>query len=210
MKMLWSGTDPATNRLLFRVYAAEIPDTERKLRTRLSHLTALDLLSAALLRDFGIRNGKINRKGLEKPYLLHDSLYMNLSHCKGLAVAAVGRIPLGVDAETPRPVRAHLLPRICTPEECDAVLNADDPEFLFSRLWTLKESYAKFTGEGIALPFSSLGFTPGEKPVFHHPKADQVQFYQILLGNHHAVSLCVPRGEYDINSNGKDDYHAGD
>ena len=54
MKMLWSGTDPETNRLLFRVYAAEIPDTERKLRTRLSHLTALDLLSAVLLRDFGI------------------------------------------------------------------------------------------------------------------------------------------------------------
>ncbi|MBR3267340.1 MAG: 4'-phosphopantetheinyl transferase superfamily protein [Oscillospiraceae bacterium] len=210
-----SGYDPRNGALIFRVYTEEIPDTERRLRNRLSHLTASDLLGAAMLRDFGIRHVRIHRIGLGKPQLLHENLHMNLTHCTGLAAAAAGTVPLGIDAEVPRTVKEKLLPRLCTQEETVLIQCAEDKNLMFSRLWTLKESYAKFTGEGIGLDFSKLGFTPGNSPVFHHPASGEVQFYQIILNNHHVVSLCVPRGDYEIvtavtEKNRKEDDYAVD
>ena len=196
MSILLSGYEKTTQKLCFRVYLAQIPETERRLRTRCEHLTALDLLSAALYRDFGIRHAKIRRSGLKKPVLQHDSLHMNLSHCRGLAAAAVGTVPLGIDAEIPRTVRENLFPRICTPEEVAEITAADDKNFVFTRFWTLKESYAKYTGEGIGLNFSTLGFTLGNPLVFHHPAAENVMFIQQILENQSVISLCVPRGDY--------------
>lgn len=198
MRELLSGYDKTTQELLFRVYLTEIPEAERSLRARLSHVTALDLLSAALCRDFGIRHGKIARTGLEKPQLLHDDLHMNLSHCSGLAAAAVGRIPLGIDAETPRPVREKLLPRLCGPDETARILAAEDRELMFAQIWTLKESYGKLTGEGIRISMTEFEFLPGDPPVCLHPAAAGLQFYQKILGNQHVISLCVPRGDFDV------------
>lgn len=198
MKDLLSGYHKTAHELMFRVYLAEIPETERRLQAKLSHLTALDLLSAALCRDFGIRHGKIARAGLEKPQLLHENLHMNLSHCRGLAAAAVGRFPLGIDAETPRPVREKLLPKLCAPGEAACILAAEDRELMFSRIWTLKESYGKLTGEGIRMKLTEYEFQPGNPPVCLHPEAENYLFYQKILDNQYIISLCVPRGDYDV------------
>jgi len=198
MRELISGYDKITKQLIFRVYFLPIPQTDRRMRSKLSHLTALDLLSAALHRDFGIRNGIIYRAGLEKPKLLHGNLHMNLSHCQGMAAAAVGSVPLGIDVETARKFREKLLPGLCTEQEISGILSAENPEFRFSQYWTLKEAYSKFTGDGIRLPFHTLGFTLSDSPVFHHPDRENVQFYQMILENQHIISLCVPRGEYDV------------
>ena len=198
MTELLSGYDINTRELIFRVYAAPIPETERGRRHKISHLVALDLLGAALLRDFHIRHAMIKRIGLQKPQLIHENLYMNISHCSGLAVAAVGYVPLGVDAETPRAYKERFLPRICAPDEVSAIMQAEDADknLVFSRFWTLKEAYAKYTGKGIGMKFSELGFTLGDEIHFHHPDAENVQFYQLLLQKIYVVSLCVPRGDY--------------
>ena len=132
--------------------------------------------------------------GLGKPKLLHDFLHVNISHCKGLAVAAAGRVPLGVDAETPRQVRDSLLTKVCTAEEAAEIQHAADKNLAFSRFWTLKEAYAKYTGEGIGLDFAKLGFTirSCDDIVFHHPDADRLHFCQLMFGVQTVISLCVP------------------
>ncbi|MBQ8920911.1 MAG: 4'-phosphopantetheinyl transferase superfamily protein [Oscillospiraceae bacterium] len=198
MNTLLSGYEKNTQILAFRVYAEQLDDSCRRQDHHKAHFAALDLLSAALAEDFGVHHAVIRREGLGKPKLIHDFLHMNLSHCKGLAVAAVGRVPVGVDAEAPRQVKDALMRKVCTEQELAAIAAADDKMLAFSRFWTLKEAYAKFTGKGIALDFSSLGFTLDPAPVFHHPAAESVQFYQILLENQHVVSLCVPRGAYTV------------
>lgn len=211
MKVLLSGYDRLTQELMFRVYAAEIPTADRKLRTHLSHNYANDLLGAALLADFGVKHAKIVRKRLEKPLLIHESLHMNISHCKGLAVAAIGKFALGVDAEPPREVADKMMRTVCMPAEFRAICEqpAEKRAFYFSRLWTLKEAYAKYTGEGIRRPFSTLGFKLHALPdslrndtvEFLHPSACKVRFYQMLCGDKYAVSLCIPRlgtGGYDL------------
>lgn len=194
MRTLLSGYEKITNQLAFRVYAAPLPDTGRRQAHRTAHFAALDLLGAALASDFGVFHVEIRRVGLGKPTLIHDFLHMNLSHCKGLAVAAVGKMPLGVDAEAPRTVKESLLPKICTAEECTRILYADNKNLAFTRFWTLKEAYAKYTGEGLGLDFSKLGFTIHDYDdiVFHHPDADYVNFIQIPCENDITVSLCYP------------------
>ena len=162
MTELFSGYDKSTQELVFRVYAAPLPVTEKRQKHKDAHFAALDLLGAALAEDFGVRHAVIRRVGLGKPQLIHDFLHINISHCKGLAVAACGTVPLGVDAEVPRAVRESLLQKVCTAEEIVQIKAADDENSMFSRFWTLKEAYAKYTGEGIGLDFSTLGFSFSE------------------------------------------------
>lgn len=196
--ILLSGSAPDSGMLIFRVYAAEIPETERKQAHRAEHFAALELLSAALKEDFGVTHAAIRRTGLEKPRLLHRFLHMNLSHCKGLAVCAVGRLPLGVDAEAPRAVKPHLLQKVCTAAETAEILAADDPEKAFSRRWTLKEAYAKLTGAGIRTPFDRLAFSLADGIRFLHPDAGRLRFFQMTRPSSHIISLCLPDGSYTV------------
>lgn len=197
MKTLLTGYDKTTHQRMFRVYAEALPMTEKRQEHRQAHFAALDLLGAALAEDFGVYHAVIRREGLGKPALIHDFLHMNLSHCKGLAVAAVGRLPLGVDAESPRTVRDSLLQRVCAPEECAAIRAANDKNLAFTRFWTLKEAYAKYTGKGIGQDFSRLAFTVHDYDdiVFHHPASDEVDFFQIGIDDCFTVSLCFPKSD---------------
>ncbi len=192
MKILLSGYEKNTHQLMFRVYAQPLAGEAQRQNHRNAHFAALDLLSAALLQDFGLRHAVIHRIGLGKPKLMHDFLHINLSHCKGLAVAAAGLMPLGVDAEAPRKIRETLAAKVCTAEELAQIAQADDKNHAFLRFWTLKEAYAKYTGEGIGLHFDTLGFTLSQSDhiIFHHPDADDVCFEQIIFDGTYPVSLC--------------------
>ena len=199
MRTLLSGYNKTTQELMFRVYAAEIPENGKRQNHSAAHFAALDLLGAALAADFGLRHAVIRRVGLGKPVLIHDFLHMNLSHCKGLAVAAVGRMPLGVDAEGKRAVKDALMQKVCAPEEIAQIQAAHDKNLAFTKFWTLKEAYAKYTGEGIRLDFSALRFEIGAEEIrFHHPDAAQVRFAQLTDRSGCIVSLCCPQGD-DIN-----------
>ena len=197
MRTLLTGYDNTTHQLMFRVYAEALPETKKRQEHRQAHFAAHDLLGAALAEDFGVYHTVIQRKGLGKPKLIHDFLHMNLSHCKGLAVAAVGRMPLGVDAEAPRTVRDSLLERVCAPEECAAIRSSNDKDREFTRFWTLKEAYAKYTGKGIGQDFSKLAFTiyNYDDIVFHHPASDEVNFCQIWVDDCFTVSLCFQKSD---------------
>ena len=195
MRILLSGYDTITRNLIFRVYAAELPADGQRQNHRAAHFAALDLLGAALAEDFGVYHAVIHRTGLGKPQLMRDDLYMNLSHCRGLAAAAVGRIPLGVDAEAPRAVREAMMQKVCAPEEIAQIQAADNQKIAFTRFWTLKEAYAKYTGSGLRLDFSALRFTPDADTItFHHPDAENVRFVQLTGVSGCTVSLCFGSG----------------
>lgn len=196
MTEIISGYEKTTHTLMFRVYAAELPENGSRQKHRDAHFAALDLLGAALAEDFGVYHAVIHRIGLGKPKLLHDFLHINLSHCKGLAVAAAGRMPLGVDAEAPRRIREPLMRKVCAPEEIAVMQAAEDPEKLFPRFWTLKEAYAKYTGDGIRLDFSALpfSFASDGQITFHHPDAGETAFVQRTDISGCTVSLCYRSG----------------
>ncbi|MCQ2417083.1 MAG: 4'-phosphopantetheinyl transferase superfamily protein [Oscillospiraceae bacterium] len=199
MSILLSGYEKTTKRLMFRVYSNFLDGQEETKNYKCSHLAAMDLLGAALAEDYRVRHVKIHRTGLGKPQLLHDSLHMNLSHCKGMAAAAVGCVPLGIDVESPRAVKEKLIQRVCSEEEQTYISASENKNLAFSRLWTLKEAYAKYTGEGIGIPFSTLDFSiVDNRVIFRHHSGNEVIFCHFVTENQISVSVCVPKGDYII------------
>jgi 4'-phosphopantetheinyl transferase len=90
-------------------------------------------------------------------------LRFNVSHTQDLILLAVTRgREVGVDVERVQPKRsAELARRFFAPFESQRVLDAPEVERdeLFYQYWTLKESYIKARGMGLAIPLRKFGFT---------------------------------------------------
>lgn len=123
----------------------------RNARDRRLGLAAYMLLCGALeveygitgMPDFGYGDGG-------KPFIAdRPDICFNMSHCRVAAACAVGGSPMGVDIETIRPYNATLARRVLSGVELAAVEASLRPDIEFIRLWTMKESYLKMTGEGI-------------------------------------------------------------
>ena len=90
-------------------------------------------------------------------------LHFNLSHTNGLSVLAIAADnELGVDAEylTRRVDILKLARRYFSAEEADSFQALDVSEYneRFFDLWTLKESYIKACGMGMAIPLKDFTF----------------------------------------------------
>ena len=94
-----------------------------------------------------------------KPYFAGYPVKFNLSHCKGAVCCALGEHEVGVDIERVRPYHEKLAERICTPSERKLAENACDPAKALIALWSLKESFLKYTGEGMRYGFQNAEFS---------------------------------------------------
>ena len=83
---------------------------------------------------------EILREKNSKPRLDVEGVYFNLSHSHGAVVLAMSHTEIGVDVEKIRPVE----------REKFTYIEAEDDDEFFEK-WTERESYAKFTGEGLAV-----------------------------------------------------------
>ena len=85
-----------------------------------------------------------------KPYFPSlPGLHFNLSHCAEAVACAVGDTSVGVDIEAVRPIERNVAQRVLNDEELLRVDRSEEPQVEFIRLWTLKESLLKLTGEGL-------------------------------------------------------------
>ena len=75
-----------------------------------------------------------------KPYAADGSVFFNISHCQGAVGIAVGSRELGFDLE----------PKERTVKRKNFTLEKEE-EIPPLTLWVLKESYAKWSGEGVSL-----------------------------------------------------------
>lgn len=108
-------------------------------------------LRAALLRAYGIENLPELAYGAQgKPYFKeHPSLHFSLSHSGDLLLCGFSAFPIGVDLELLRP-RGAALPRYALTATELVEYEAKGGDWrAFYTLWTKKEAFAKYTGEGI-------------------------------------------------------------
>lgn len=84
-----------------------------------------------------------------KPY--HHARCFNLSHSGKYVVCVTGKEEVGCDIQKRKPVHDRIMSRFFTEEEQKYVQAADDlkKEEYFTKIWALKESYMKMTGEGL-------------------------------------------------------------
>ena len=97
-----------------------------------------------------------------KPYAKNLDIQFNISHSGNMVVCAVNNKPIGIDIEEIVPTNLKLAKRFCsneeliylfghTPKEEDFVYTENKKTLTrFFKLWTAKEAYGKYIGNGLA------------------------------------------------------------
>ncbi len=135
----------------------------------------------------------------------------NLSHCDGMIVCGIVRdYDIGVDVEdSQRSTRAALtsLSSYFSTEEIEALekLPTKLQKQRFFDYWTLKESYIKARGMGLAIPLRKFSFkfhADKLEGISIHPdlgdNADDWQFWRIPMDGRYRVAVAVSSGSSEF------------
>lgn len=109
------------------------------------------LLNYGLKQEYGIRKIPFFQKTPSgKPFFPEKNMpFFNLSHSGSFAGCALYNEEVGLDIQKLTLPRASLVKKICTESELASVKSELD----FCRIWAMKESAVKLTGEGITGSF---------------------------------------------------------
>lgn len=183
-------------------------DRHRYLVTRALVRTVLSRYAPVAPEDWVFGKNSHGRPEIANDHALARTLSFNITHTDGLIVLAVTREQaIGVDAENiiVRQPAIEIAERFFSPEEVaelHAVPAAGQHERFF-HYWTLKESYIKARGMGLAIPLDQFGF--------HFPHAAEVairidpqlndhaarwRFWQLRPGADFLAALCVERTQH--------------
>ncbi len=179
-----------------KLYACFFHETDRSQE----HETAHALLRFVLRQEYGIEEYSLGKNSHGKPFLSsHPDIYINLSHCKGLAVCGAGYAPLGIDCEPVSKLRTGAARRVCAPSESEELENSHDPDLSFTRLWTLKESFVKAVGRGISYPMKNAVFSFRNAHIITN--VTDAHFCQYIIAGKYVISGCSAEksGDFDLN-----------
>lgn len=96
-----------------------------------------------------------------KPYLVKQSdIHFNISHSKDYVVCAIALQSVGIDIQFHKEIRLEgVAKRALSEAEYKRFVNADDPQLFFYESWAKKESFIKWTGEGLRKDLRTLHLT---------------------------------------------------
>lgn len=180
-------------------------DRVRSQNCRIQSLGAGALFQIAL-NDLDIKpdqplNFAVNEYG--KPYLMdYPQVHFSLSHSGGRVMCAVWNRELGCDVERIRTgsaaEKAERAAGYFTPAERTWLASKDTADRgaeKFFRLWTLKESYVKAVGKGLAISLSSFEVS------FDEPLLDengrQWIFHEYHPEDGYCYSVCADGGRFE-------------
>lgn len=168
------------------------------------HRAGLSLLRRGLETLYGISipqeelPGRLSEGVHGKPCLPdRPDIHFNISHCQGTAVCAFAPFPVGADVEVSRPFHPRLPQRVLAPEELALLDRCGGEEArreLFFRLWTLKESCLKCSGEGISRSLRAISFQLPGWPDTAEVRCSRpgTHFCQRRLPGGRLLALCAP------------------
>ena len=124
-----------------------------------------------------------------KPYLADcPDTYFSLTHTDKWVFLAVANCEIGIDAQMPRRVCPRLAARSATPEELAWVKEDTEPNF--TRLWTMKEAYLKYTGTGLSTPIREVGISvPPTDGYDEHNRC----YWSLLKHDDIPLSICAKK-----------------
>ena len=159
------------------------------------------LLLGYLLKELGLRDSEIKFGPNGKPEM--EGIYFNLSHSKNMVICAVGEKTVGCDIEQICKVPEKVANRFFSETEIEYLskFKGQEKSKQFYRLWTMKESYIKMTGEGMRLPLESFEviFEEGIHIYREGEKQDCfVKEYQLCQEDQlpYYISVCAEEKEF--------------
>ena len=127
------------------------------------------------------------------------SIHFNLSHSHDMVVCAVGEREVGCDIEKTAAIREKIAERFfCENEVAHLnVLKGKERDEEFFRLWTMKESYMKMTGEGMNLDLKRFEFILGAPvKVIRDGKLCDCFVKEYELSDY-KLTVCAEENEFD-------------
>lgn len=133
-----------------------------------------------------------------KPELsAHIPHFFNLSHGGDFVLFGTASHPIGVDIEKIVPDFLDIAENYFTKKERQQIFASnklEEQEKTFFRLWTLKESYMKATGQGFALPLQSFSVELNQKyPLLapSHPLYPGFSLAECTAPPGYQASICI-------------------
>ena len=116
------------------------------------------LLLNKVLPSHGVLSNDIEYEENGKPKI--QGIYFNLSHSGEMVICAVSEKPVGCDVEKIKEANLKVADRFFSENEVEYLKTFDEKSRAseFFRLWTMKESYMKMTGEGMRLALDQFEF----------------------------------------------------
>lgn len=115
------------------------------------------LLKIALKECFDIKDFTMKYGENGKPYLAeYTDVFFSISHCTNGCIVAVADELIGIDIQNIVAFSEKVAERVCCLAELDVLSKSTNKARDFIRMWTIKESYLKMTGEGIVGDLKSV------------------------------------------------------
>lgn len=179
---------------LLPVYWREKAEGNRGFRNKaLSAASSLLLAEGLAEKGHSLSALKVEKGPYGKPFFpACKQFHFSISHSNFYAVCAVGTKPLGIDierAESSRRDSMKLAERFFHPQEFLQLRESENRDRDFFRLWTLKESYIKFTGDGMHRPLHSFCVTLGDPSHMEGEPALRFSEWDFLPG--YRIAMCT-------------------
>ena len=118
-----------------------------------------------------------------KPYLQNESCFFSISHSENAVLCALCDSEVGADLQIRSKFKTALAERFFTPDEQTYILSSADVDAAFTEIWTKKESWCKYTGQGLGLSLSSFSVLD-----------DQIapSLWHMTEGEYH-ISVCTDK-----------------
>lgn len=163
----------------------EKTDRLRNEKDKLLSLGASLLLSyASMVHGEDFRHYSVNENG--KPYICDSRFQFSISHSGNAVILAVAGYDVGCDVELIEKADIKVAKRFFTKNEYYDIISSDNPDEMFYRIWTLKESYVKATGEGMKTPFNSFYIDFNRE----HPSLGPYSFAESRILPEYFISVC--------------------
>jgi 4'-phosphopantetheinyl transferase len=126
-----------------------------------------------------------------------SSFHYNIAHSGHWIVCAVDCDPVGIDIEEIKPISLDVATYMFSMKEYSRLMDQDEAARLscFYEIWTLKESFVKWLGEGLSYPLPSFSILPGTDQGLSWPTADQACFFNHLtVDPDYKMAVCSTTG----------------
>lgn len=130
-----------------------------------------------------------------KPYVNGiENLYFNISHAGSWVVVVISNFECGIDVEAVSEPSPQIAKRFFHEREYQKFLKLTENEQIayFYELWVLKESYVKWRGIGLSMPFNTFEIEYESKNHYDYVnKQDNVNLMLVNFEQGYKLSLCI-------------------
>lgn len=175
-------------------------------RNKELHKTAHELLQYAVEQEYKEKVNKLTMRRFQhgKPYFAEkrendeevlSEIKFNLSHSGEMAVCILTKNEVGIDIEKMRKYNPKVANKILSDEEWEILQKSEQKDKDFTKFWTLKEAYGKYTGKGLGMDFKQIKFCWQEDGRIGCSD-EKVLLYQYEIEQEYILSVCVERKEH--------------